>query len=158
MNYRAAVPVSATLCASCVHERRVAVAPPAAPTVWERQIRNAADAGDGDMAMKALRNRVAAEPNNGAARIELAKAYRERGYHEIALDVCRLAADVEGDLVIPAFAVRLRQLDARRAVVRLGRDPVTQGFHRHVAVTRIGGIADLALPDGRRGGRRHGHA
>jgi tetratricopeptide (TPR) repeat protein len=91
MNGRLAIPIAAVLCASCVHEKRVAVAPPAAPTVWERQIRNAKDAGDGDYVMKALRDRVAAEPDNIPVRLELAKAYRDRGYPEIAVEVCRLA-------------------------------------------------------------------
>ena len=90
MNYRLAVPVVAAICASCAHERRVVMAPPAAPTVWERQIRNASDAGDGDYALKQLRARVAAEPDNVPVRLELSKAYLERGYPEIAVEVCRL--------------------------------------------------------------------
>jgi Flp pilus assembly protein TadD len=82
---------------SCVQEKRTAHAPvaPAAPapttTAWERQIRNASDAGDGDYELKSLRNRVAAEPENVAARLDLVNAYRERGYPEIALEICRLA-------------------------------------------------------------------
>jgi tetratricopeptide (TPR) repeat protein len=76
---------------SCVHERRVAGAPPSSPSVWDRQVHNAADAGDGDYALKSLRNRVAAEPDNVAVRLELAKAYRERGYPDVALEICRLA-------------------------------------------------------------------
>jgi tetratricopeptide (TPR) repeat protein len=93
MTCKAAVPLAAILCASCAHQKRIAVAPPSAPTVWQRQIQNAADAGDGDIALKTLRNRIAAEPNNVAARLDLANAYRERGYHEVALEVCRLAAE-----------------------------------------------------------------
>jgi len=92
MTFKSLVPVAAILCSSCAHETRVVKAPPA-PTVWERQVRNAADAGDGDVALKALRNRIAAEPNNVAVRLELAQAYRERGYHEVALEVARLAAE-----------------------------------------------------------------
>ena len=34
---------------------------------------------------------MAAEPDNVAVRLELAKAYRERGYPEVALEICRLA-------------------------------------------------------------------
>ncbi len=92
MNFRVAIAMTAALTASCVHERRVAGAPaPAAPTVWDRQIRNAADAGDGDYLLKTLRQRVASEPDNIAIRLELAKAYRERGYPDVALEICRLA-------------------------------------------------------------------
>jgi Flp pilus assembly protein TadD len=84
--------------ASCVHERREVRAPaapavqPAAVNVWERQIRNASDAGDGDYQLKALRERTAGEPDNVAVRLELAKAYSERGYKDVALEICRLAS------------------------------------------------------------------
>jgi Flp pilus assembly protein TadD len=79
--------------AGCVHETRISRIPsaPPPPTVWDRQIRNASDAGDGDLALKALRQRVAAEPANIPARVELANAYRERGYPDVALEICRLA-------------------------------------------------------------------
>ncbi|HLH20271.1 MAG TPA: hypothetical protein VKX45_23800, partial [Bryobacteraceae bacterium] len=66
--------------ASCVHERREAHAQPVptlpAPTTtaWERQIRNASDAGNGDYELKVLRDRTAAEPDDAAARLELASA------------------------------------------------------------------------------------
>ena len=104
MTYWAAVPIMAILCSSCVQQNHVAKAPPA-PTVWERQVRNAADAGDGDVALKALRNRIAAEPNNVAARLDLAAAYRERGYHEVALEVCRLAVERFPQSVEAQFAL-----------------------------------------------------
>ena len=79
---------------SCVHQTQVSrTAVPKSATVnpWERQIRNAVDAGDGDYQLKALREKVSAEPDNIPVRLELAKAYRERGYHEIALEISRLA-------------------------------------------------------------------
>jgi tetratricopeptide (TPR) repeat protein len=61
-------------------------------TNWDRQVRNAVDAGDGDYQLRALRERVAAEPDNIPVRLELARAYRERGYHDVALEISRLAA------------------------------------------------------------------
>src|SRR5271169_5144568 len=78
----------AALSVSCVHQTQVS-----RTTVnpWERQIRNAVDAGDGDYQLRALREKVSAEPDNIPVRLELAKAYRERGYHEIALEISRLA-------------------------------------------------------------------
>ena len=42
--------------------------------------------------LRVLREKVAAEPDNIAVRIELAKAYRDRGYPDVALEICRLAA------------------------------------------------------------------
>ena len=52
-----------------------------------------ADAGDGDYVLKAMGQRAAAEPDNVPVRLELAKLYRERGYPEVALEICRLAAE-----------------------------------------------------------------
>jgi len=79
---------------SCVREVRTAQAPVSAPpqSVWDRQIRNAKDGGEGDYQLRVLRERVAAEPENLAARLELAQAYRDRGYPDVALEMTRLAA------------------------------------------------------------------
>ena len=79
---------------SCVHQTRVSrtAAPTSAPmSNWDRQVRNAVDAGDGDFPLRALRQKVAADPDNVAVRLELAKAYGERGYHEVSLEISRLA-------------------------------------------------------------------
>jgi Flp pilus assembly protein TadD len=82
---------------SCVHRTQVAgtTGLPSAPTSnmsnWDRQVRNAIDAGDGDYQLRALREKVAAQPDNIPVRLELAKAYRERGYHEVSLEISRLA-------------------------------------------------------------------
>ena len=84
------------LAPGCVKQQRVL--PPgsamaAAPkTVWERQIQNAKDAGDGDYELRVLRERVEGDAASVPARLELARAYQQRGYTEIALEICRLAA------------------------------------------------------------------
>jgi Flp pilus assembly protein TadD len=87
------------LACSCTHTpvSRNAVPPPPSPqpaavSAFDRQIRNAQDAGDGDYQLRTLRARVAAEPDSIAARIELARAYRDRGYPDVALEICRLAS------------------------------------------------------------------
>jgi tetratricopeptide (TPR) repeat protein len=54
-------------------------------------VKNAVDAGDGDYQLRLLRDKIAAEPTNIPARLELAKAYRERGYPDVALEISRLA-------------------------------------------------------------------
>src|SRR4051794_38097136 len=85
--------VLSTLSLSCVHQtvgRNLQTAP-APVTAWEQQIKNAVNVGEGDYQLTALRQKVAAEPENVAVRLELAKAYRERGYHEVALEISRLA-------------------------------------------------------------------
>jgi tetratricopeptide (TPR) repeat protein len=83
----------AALSISCVHQSTARTAAPnSAPiSVWDRQIRNAVDAGDGDYQLRVLREKVAAEPDNIPIRLELANAYRERGFHEVALEISRLA-------------------------------------------------------------------
>jgi len=87
--------VSAALTVACVHQKlsgnpaNKTAAPPL--TVWDRQVSNAMDAGDGDYQLRRLREKVAAEPENIAARVELSDAYGERGYHEVALEISRLA-------------------------------------------------------------------
>src|SRR4051794_16190620 len=93
--YLSVLLAGAALSVSCVRQSHVRVAgqpaPPPPVTNWDRQIRNAVDAGDGDYRLRALREKMAGEPDNVAVRVELAKAYRERGYHEVALEISRLA-------------------------------------------------------------------
>jgi len=139
MNSRAAVLLAAAMCASCVQERRTAVAPPA-PTVWDRQVRNARDAGDGDLALNTLRKRVAAEPDNIAVRLELAQAYRDRGYSEIALDVCRLTADRFPDSTDAQYALVRSLFDMKRpadALAALESHPRTNAeYHSWIGLIR----------------------
>jgi tetratricopeptide (TPR) repeat protein len=66
---------------------------PAMVETMERQVANAVDAGDGDMGARLLRDRLAAEPDNVAVRLELAQRYRRMGFPEIALEHYRLAAE-----------------------------------------------------------------
>ena len=93
MRFRLSLAALAILSCSCTRHSQVAKAPMVpAPTVWERQIKNAVDAGDGDYQLRLLRDKVAAEPGNIPARLDLAKAYRERGFADVALEITRLAA------------------------------------------------------------------
>ena len=127
MDLRLAIAAFAGLslsCATTVHTAASAppktpaspkTAAPVAVSAFDRQIRNAQDAGDGDYPLTLLRQRVASEPDNVSARLELAKAYRERGYPEIALEISRLAAtrfpesgDAELSLVRDLHALKLR--------------------------------------------------
>src|SRR5262245_55018741 len=52
-------------------------------TAMERQIQNATDAGEGDATVRALRQRLAAEPDNLAVRLELIDHYTRGGYPEL---------------------------------------------------------------------------
>jgi tetratricopeptide (TPR) repeat protein len=78
-------------CAQHIQSAKV-VPPPSMPAAMARQVRNAIDAGDGDIELRALRGRVISEPENLPARLELGRAYEKRGYPELALDHYRLAA------------------------------------------------------------------
>ncbi len=93
MNWRLGLAALAALPVGCVHQPVSPRPVSAAPTVWERQIQNAKDAGDGDYQLRQLRDKVASDPSSIAARLELARAYRERGYRDVALEICRLAAE-----------------------------------------------------------------
>ncbi|MFB3826698.1 MAG: hypothetical protein ACE15B_08005 [Bryobacteraceae bacterium] len=110
---------------SCGHHsqstavRRTPPLPPPQP-VFERHVRNAIDAGDGDYRIKAARERMAADPENLAVRLELAALYAETGYPEIALEHCRLAAarfPESADAAL-ALAKTLRKMDLRLEAAR----------------------------------------
>ncbi|HYW43915.1 MAG TPA: tetratricopeptide repeat protein [Bryobacteraceae bacterium] len=118
MKFRLALLVLAVLPAACVHQT-VASGTKPAPSVWDRQIRNAKDAGDGDYQLNALRAKVAAESDNIPARLELAKTYRERGYPDVALEICRLAAArfPESGEVQLALAGALRDSNRRNEAI-----------------------------------------
>src|SRR5262245_475623 len=64
----------------------------AAVPVWERQIRNAIDAGDGDYEIQTIRQKMVANPDDLQLRLQLAQHYRKRGYPEVAIEHYRLAA------------------------------------------------------------------
>jgi Flp pilus assembly protein TadD len=117
----------AALTISCAHESRIAKAPaPPRPqskapavSVWDRQIRNAVDAGDGDYALRVLRQKTAAEPDRVDVRMELAKAYEERGYPDMALELCRLttARFPEAGEAQLGLARALRAMDRRQEAI-----------------------------------------
>jgi Flp pilus assembly protein TadD len=116
----------AMLGVSCASHNRAALTPAVPPraqqTAFERQIQNAHDAGDGDYQLRMLREKVASSPDDVAARLELANAYRQRGYPDVALEMCRLAAarfPQSGDVQL-ALVRALRDLNHRpEAIVAL---------------------------------------
>ncbi|MEZ5398334.1 MAG: tetratricopeptide repeat protein [Bryobacteraceae bacterium] len=58
-----------------------------------RQISNAVDAGDGDFAARELRARLAKDPGDLEARLDLAAHYESVGFAELALEHYRLAGE-----------------------------------------------------------------
>ena len=64
----------------------------AVETVMDRQIRNAIDAGDGDLLTRSLRQKVVAQPANVDARLALGAEYERQGAVELAIEHYRTAA------------------------------------------------------------------
>ena len=60
-------------------------------TIMKRQITNAADAGEGDVIVRNLRQRMTADPNNLQVRLDLARHYEATGNPELAAEHYRLA-------------------------------------------------------------------
>ena len=70
--------------------------PPQAPAVratMQRQILNAVDAGEGDIELRKLRERIAAVPSDVDARLALAAHYGARGFSDLELEHYRVAAE-----------------------------------------------------------------
>lgn len=61
-------------------------------STFDRQIRNAVDAGEGDMRVRAMRDALARNPDDLEARVGLARYYKERGFPDLALEHYRMAA------------------------------------------------------------------
>jgi Flp pilus assembly protein TadD len=89
--FAVAAPLLISSCAQ--HNQSAAVKTPSTPSVMDRQIRNAVDAGDGDAELRMLRARVIDSPASLSARLELGQAYERRGYPELALDHYRWATE-----------------------------------------------------------------
>ena len=92
-SWRAIGASSALLLAACAKHAAVTRAPVLQPTVVEREVANAVDAGDGDFQLKQLRARLERDPGDLSARLEIARHYRETGFPEISLEHLRLACE-----------------------------------------------------------------
>ncbi len=97
------IAILAGFSASCVHQDQTLSGIPPLPSAkvdksakqssaFERQITNATDLGEGDYQVRELRQKMSAEPDNLAVRLELIEHYTRGGYPELALEHCRLAA------------------------------------------------------------------
>ncbi len=96
MNRPALIGCLALLAAGCAPRGRQVRRPPPLSGVaatFQRQVVNAVDAGEGDPLLRGLRLRLASDPDNRAARLQLIRRYREAGFPEVALEHARLAAE-----------------------------------------------------------------
>lgn len=103
-------------CVSCVHQiergSHTMPSPPAVNAVMTRHVENAINAGEGDLQLRALRKRLAANAEDLDARLLLARLYLRRGLTDLALEHYRLAAAQFPDSVVVALdlAKTLRQM------------------------------------------------
>jgi Flp pilus assembly protein TadD len=102
-------------CTSCTHQVKTTqlVTPyPAVPAAMSREVKGAADAGEGDLELRTLRQHLAANAKDLDARMALAHYYAERNLPDLALEHYRLAAAEFPDSVpvTLALAKSLREM------------------------------------------------
>jgi tetratricopeptide (TPR) repeat protein len=93
--YRSLPLVALALLAGCspkvARTHPPAPGPTAVQTTFDRQVKNAVDAGSGDLTMLRLQRQVSAAPADLEARARLIQAYENVGSNELALDHVRAA-------------------------------------------------------------------
>jgi tetratricopeptide (TPR) repeat protein len=117
--------IGAALSSSCAREIQTTSISPPAPvpavrTAMMRQATNAAEAGDGDLELRRLRQFLAANPQNPDAPVLLARYYEARGYPDLALEHYRLAAAQfpQSQTIAIALAKTLRSMGEPAEAVR----------------------------------------
>lgn len=86
--------MSIIVLAGCATRPHVTSTPPSGTiATLSRQITNAIDAGDGDIRIRNLRDRLVANPDDLAVRLQLAERYREAGSPELWIEHYRLASE-----------------------------------------------------------------
>jgi Flp pilus assembly protein TadD len=89
-----------------------------------RQVENAVDAGEGDLQLRGLRKRLAANASDLDARILLARLYARRGLPDLALEHYRLAAAQFPDSAVVALSLAktLREMGEAEGALGIVRD------------------------------------
>lgn len=111
-----------TSCAHQVQTTQFALPYPAVPSAMAREVKGAADAGEGDLELRTLRQRLAANAKDLDARMALAHYYAQRNLPDLALEHYRLAAVQFPDSVpvTVALAKALREMgEANQALQTL---------------------------------------
>lgn len=96
----------------CGHQHAAKMKKPKLPPVMQQQVLNAVSAGDGNVRVRRLRERIASEPRNVTARLELAAEYGSMGYPELEMEHYRIAVErfPESTMAAERLAKSLRKL------------------------------------------------
>lgn len=131
-------------CATKNRVSRVTVPANAPRPTMQRQVLNAVDAGEGNPRVRALRERIAEEPQNVRARVELAEEYAKAGYPELELEHLRLAVErfPEAEAAVMALGRALLRVDrASEAAMHL-RSFISRQANPSANVLSWAGIAN----------------
>lgn len=113
----------AVLLSGCATHTAAAAAAPHTASPFERQVRNAADAGEGDLEARQLRAKLDANPADTATRLQLADHYAKAGFPDIAVEHCRLACErapesVDAHLALAKLLRQQEQAEEGATVLR----------------------------------------
>ena len=136
--------VTAVGCTRSVqHRTAITPADTAVVRVMKRQVTNAVDAGEGDVKVRSLRQRLAANPADIAVRMELANEYRAQGFPELALEHYRFAAERQpSDSIQIEIAKTLRSMNLRaHAAAGLSGDSARIESWRGILYDELGEFA-----------------
>jgi tetratricopeptide (TPR) repeat protein len=89
--------------------------------MMRQQVLNAVNAGDGNIRVRKLREKLAAEPRNVNVRLELAAEYASMGFPELELEHCRIAVErfPESAAAIERLAKSLRKAGPPQEAARV---------------------------------------
>jgi Flp pilus assembly protein TadD len=92
------------------------------------KVGNAVDAGQGDLVLRELRRRLAADANDLDARMQIAKLYSQKGLPDLALEHYRLAAArfPDSDAAALGLAKTLREMEQPSEALRSAEDFLTR--------------------------------
>jgi Flp pilus assembly protein TadD len=122
---------------ACVRQQRVA-------SPFAGQVNNAVDAGQGNLAMRELRRRLAADATDFDARMQIAKLYSQKGLPDLALEHYRLAAAQFPDSEVAALelAKTLREMEASGEALRAAQEFLTRHPHGSWELLSLKGILE----------------
>jgi len=126
----------------CGHQHVAKMKKPKLPPVMQQQVLNAVSAGDGNVRVRRLRERIASEPRNVTARLELAAEYGSMGYPELEMEHYRIVVErfPESTVAAERLAKSLRKLGSPGEAAELMVGLVEQQSRPNVEMLSWAGI------------------